>query len=132
MRQVIGKMRLIQADIVVRYNNDPGSPYDWTITKKITIDLSNGDPMFIPAGFVTDFATVPRILWGIFPPIGRFNLAPVIHDFMYTYHNYNKKFADREFYNWLRYLCPENYVRNWLMYKAVCWFGGPRWKRYFE
>jgi hypothetical protein len=37
----------------------------------------------VPRGFVTNYATVPRLLWSIFPPMGRYSNAAVIHDWLY-------------------------------------------------
>lgn len=37
----------------------------------------------IPAGFVTDFASIPRVLWNILPPTGRYGKAAVVHDWLY-------------------------------------------------
>ena len=37
----------------------------------------------VPAGFVTDFASTPRALWSVIPPTGRYQLAAVVHDFLY-------------------------------------------------
>lgn len=34
----------------------------------------------VPAGFISDGATVPRIAWAIFPPVGRYLTAAIIHD----------------------------------------------------
>ena len=45
----------------------------------------NGPLIMIPVGFITDFASVPRILWSIFPPYDPFYGAPaVLHDYLYT------------------------------------------------
>lgn len=33
--------------------------------------------------FVTDFASIPRVLWNILPPTGRYGKAAVIHDLLY-------------------------------------------------
>lgn len=38
----------------------------------------------IPAGFVTDFASIPRILWPIYPPTGPYGKAAVVHDWLYS------------------------------------------------
>ena len=38
----------------------------------------------VPAGFQTDFASVPRGLWNLFPPAGRYAPAAVLHDFLYV------------------------------------------------
>lgn len=37
----------------------------------------------VPAGFVTDFASIPRPLWALLPPTGRYGKAAVIHDDLY-------------------------------------------------
>lgn len=37
----------------------------------------------VPEGFVTDFASVPRIFWTILPPTGPYGKAAVIHDALY-------------------------------------------------
>lgn len=39
--------------------------------------------LIIPKGYATDFASVPRILWAIFPPHGRMATPAVLHDYMY-------------------------------------------------
>lgn len=39
----------------------------------------------IPKGYVTDFASVPKFLWSILPPLGRHNLAALLHDWMLDY-----------------------------------------------
>ena len=38
----------------------------------------------VPEGFVTDFASTPRLLYPIFPPIGIYNKAAMVHDFLYS------------------------------------------------
>ena len=41
------------------------------------------DSWVVPHGFITDFASVPRFLWRIWPPWGKYGPASVIHDYMY-------------------------------------------------
>lgn len=36
----------------------------------------------VNAGYVTDFASVPRIFWSIFPPFGKYTKAAVLHDML--------------------------------------------------
>ncbi len=38
-----------------------------------------------PARFQTDFASVPRFLWWLFPRWGRYGNAAVIHDYLYQH-----------------------------------------------
>lgn len=39
--------------------------------------------IIIPVGFITDFASIPRLLWPVLPPTGRYGKAAVIHDWLY-------------------------------------------------
>lgn len=47
-------------------------------------DFGQGDYRIdVPAGFETDFASVPQLFWNILPPTGSYGKAAVIHDFLY-------------------------------------------------
>lgn len=47
----------------------------------ITVDtVRNGDKLY---GFVTDFASIPRILWPIMSPF-KFKRAATVHDYLYA------------------------------------------------
>jgi hypothetical protein len=37
----------------------------------------------VPAGFVTDLASIPRPIWSFFPPDGPWVKGAIIHDFLY-------------------------------------------------
>ena len=36
----------------------------------------------VPAGFITDGVTSPRILWWLYPPVGRYFAAAAVHDYL--------------------------------------------------
>lgn len=38
--------------------------------------------VIVPAGFISDGASVPRIFWSLFPPVGRYFAAAVVHDYL--------------------------------------------------
>jgi hypothetical protein len=40
-------------------------------------------PVNVPIGFVTDFASIPRIFWSILPPDGKYTHPAIMHDFLY-------------------------------------------------
>lgn len=48
----------------------------------------------VPKGFVTDLASVPRILWTKYPPTGRYAYAAIVHDYLYWSHELSKDEAD--------------------------------------
>ncbi|WP_051560463.1 DUF1353 domain-containing protein [Marinobacterium jannaschii] len=70
----------------------------------------------IPAGFETDGATVPRLLWSLFPPVDRYLSAAILHDYLLTQ-------AEREFADWafLHAMAELNIKpwRRWSMFLAV-------------
>lgn len=39
----------------------------------------------IPRGYLTDGASVPRILWAVIPPWGRYGAATIVHDILCEY-----------------------------------------------
>ncbi|HKR87006.1 MAG TPA: DUF1353 domain-containing protein [Phenylobacterium sp.] len=45
---------------------------------------SSGEAIAVPAGFVTDFASVPWGFWNLEPPLGDAGKAAVVHDYLYA------------------------------------------------
>jgi hypothetical protein len=37
----------------------------------------------VPVGFVTDFASIPRIFWTLLPPDGLYTYPAILHDYLY-------------------------------------------------
>lgn len=54
--------------------------------------------IIVPKGFCSDFATVPRFLWGIYPPQGKYSRAAVLHDYLLECPQYSDLLADRIFW----------------------------------
>lgn len=56
----------------------------------------------VPAGFVTDYASIPRLLQLPFSKLGNHREAAVIHDYLYyaetDYQGVTRKVADQVFY----------------------------------
>lgn len=46
--------------------------------------IGSGRVIEVPAGFVTDGASVPRPLWWLLPTWGRYSRAAVVHDYCYA------------------------------------------------
>lgn len=52
----------------------------------------------VPAGFRTDFASIPRLLWPLIGhPAGRYAQAASLHDWLYRNHLVSRAEADRIF-----------------------------------
>lgn len=48
----------------------------------------------VPIGFVTDFASIPRIFWSLLKPDGLYAYAAVLHDYLYWTQEQSKDAAD--------------------------------------
>lgn len=84
--------------------------------------------IIVPAGIVSDFASVPRFFWRIISPIDPdVRLPAIIHDYLYTSQIWSKEIADLIFLEaLLAHEAPRWKAR--AMYKAVDWFGGKAWE----
>lgn len=87
----------------------------------------------VPAGFVTDLASVPELLWGVIASYGRQTLPAVLHDQLYATAaradtlpraRRLRRDADVLFRSTLRE-SGAGPVRQWLMWAAVRTFGTP-------
>lgn len=86
----------------------------------------------VKAGFVTDFASVPRIFRIIIPKLGRYNKAAVIHDAIYQNviagHKFIRAQADSIFRDGMIDLGVARWKVN-IMYWAVRVGGGMAWRK---
>lgn len=89
---------------------------------------AGADIIFVPKGTKTDFASVPRPFWVIFPPDGIYSQAAVLHDFLYTTQPRPKYEADFIFYQAMGVLGVDDATRG-IMYKAVDVFGHFAWNK---
>lgn len=97
----------------------------------------------VPAGFVTDFASIPIGLWNLFPPHGPWARPAIVHDFLYETSgtgvwegrrcitrlaDYSRSEADGIFREALAVVGVPGWRRT-LMYRAVRLGGGSGWKK---
>lgn len=101
--------------------------YDWFEV----IEDCYYDEIIIPAGFTTDGASVPRLLWSIIPPHGLAFNASVLHD--YLYENYN----NREARKWVDDMFFQNLIQSnvpifqaYIMYFYVRSLGWWNWNKF--
>jgi len=83
----------------------------------------------VPADFITDYASIPRIFWNILPPSGKYTKAAVLHDYIYNSGIFNKKTADSLFKEAMKALEVDGWKVN-AMYYGVDWFGFMAWNNY--
>jgi len=76
----------------------------------------------VPSGYRTDFASVPRGLWNLFPPAGRYAQAAVIHDYLCDHDVVCGRFlADAIFRELMYRLGVPWYVRLPVYYAVRCY-----------
>lgn len=88
--------------------------------------ITSKELITIPKGFMTDFASVPRIFWTIFPPDGAYTGAAIVHDFLYSIKDRKRKEADDIFLEAMESLNVK-YMHRYIMYYSVRLFGNIVW-----
>ena len=102
----------------------------WRTLREFTYFLGNElsyESITVPEGFVTDFASVPKGLWNIFPPDGIYSQAAVLHDYLYQKKIYSRKKSDQIFLEAMEVLGVSLWKRR-IMYRALRMFGWYAWK----
>lgn len=89
--------------------------------------LSGSEKIEVQAGFETDFASIPRLLWSVLPPHGKYAKAAVLHDWMYANAYRDKAYADKIFHEAMVVLGVSTFKAK-LMYNAVKIFGRGKYK----
>jgi len=88
--------------------------------------IRTGQVVPIPAGFVTDFASVPLAAQSVLPQLGAHSMAAVLHDYLYWDQSCTRDQADLLFYEAM----TEYGVASWrksIAYWAVRWRGQAAW-----
>ncbi len=80
-------------------------------------------------GFKTDFASIPRLLWWIFPPAtGKHRRAAVVHDYLYRYQELPRKQSDDAFLE-LMFNDGVNWFSRYIIYLGVRIGGWYAWNK---
>ena len=102
-------------------------PFSYYVGKKC--DALYGITIEVPAGFLTDFASIPRIFWSILGhPMGRYAAAAVLHDFTYHTGIFPRKQCDKIFRQSMQVL-KVPFWKCQIIYSAVRSFGWTAYNR---
>lgn len=85
----------------------------------------HSDTFTVPAGFRTDFASVPRVFVWLLPSYGQYTRPAVLHDYLVRGQVTSRVDADGLFRRSMREL-HVSFLRRWLMWAAVRVVGLPR------
>ena len=91
-------------------------PGHWVLLRELIWD--DGVRIVVPAGFVTDLASIPRAFRWLLQQNGASRKAAVLHDFLYRTHRMTRKDSDAMF---KKALAAEgvNPVGGWLYWAGV-------------
>ncbi len=92
---------------------------------RVAIDRAGKrDEVVVPTGFTTDLASVPEVLWPIFPPWERYGPAAVLHDYLYSCKEdeWSRLDADHALLDVMKAVGVRAGERT-CIYLAVRWFG---------
>jgi hypothetical protein len=99
----------------------------WQLVDPVTYE-GNTETFVVPAGFQTDFASVPRVFVWLLPRYGKYTKAAILHDWLCARvraGTFDRADADGLFRRSMRELGVP-FVRRWLMWAAVRVGAGPR------
>ena len=99
----------------------------WALTRSLQYAIGNtGVILTVPRGFVTDFASIPKLLWWWLSPHDYYSRAAVVHDYLYWTQQCTRLQAD----NLLLIAMKESNVsseRQLLVYRGVRLGGESAW-----
>ena len=93
--------------------------------------VDSDEIIFVPAGFRTDFASIPHWAWPVMGhPAGKHGKAAVVHDFLYqSPGDYSRRRCDQVFLEGMKVL-GVGWLKRTIMYSAVRLGGRGPWKGY--
>lgn len=106
-------------------------PREYRLEEAFSYTDDKNNTWTAPAGMVFDFASIPRLIWNIYPPDGTWANASVIHDALYEYRttlfkDITREQADDIFLEAMK-SSGVPFARRQVMYRAVRAFGGKQW-----
>lgn len=94
----------------------------WKLDEPLVFISKLVGEIVVPQGFETDFASVPRGLWNLFPPDGSYTAAAVVHDFLYRKTIKRRATCDKVFLEAMK-ACGTNWLARRIIYTTVRAFG---------
>lgn len=103
----------------------------WALTQPIAwrpnSDNGTMKRVDVPSGFVTDFASIPRVFYSLLRPDGEYAYAAVIHDYLYWFQDRPRRECDEVFKAcMLDFKVGQTTAQ--VIFDAVRTFGGTPWE----
>jgi hypothetical protein len=81
----------------------------------------------VPKGFVTDFASIPKVFWSLLRPDGEYTYAAIIHDYLYWTQTRSREESDQIFKLVMRDFSVDS-IKAEAIFSIVRFGGGYAWK----
>ena len=117
--------------ITPAFRSIPPSHRIYRLLESVSYDVGaplSGDRITVPVGFETDMASIPRPMWAILPPFGRYMPAAIVHDYLYVTQTRSRQLSDDVFLEAMKVL-GVSWLRRNIMHAAVRACGGRPWAK---
>jgi hypothetical protein len=84
--------------------------------------LSNGVEIIVPVNYISNGASIPKLLRGIYSQQGVYVMPSIIHDYLYDNKLYSREFADKQFLLDMGKTNTSQFTK-WLFYYIIRIFG---------
>ena len=91
---------------------------EWRLFAPLGYVTRSGETIIVPAGFITDLASIPRVFRLLIPVNGRHRAAAIIHDYLFVIQDRPRSEVDRVFLEAMED-CDVGAVQRYAMYSAV-------------
>ncbi|MBO9641201.1 MAG: DUF1353 domain-containing protein [Siphonobacter aquaeclarae] len=115
------------------YDTEGRKPDHFRLSEDLILTASDGAFFRIPAGFMTDGASVPGLLQGFVHPIHRDFPADAFHDYHYEnrrYYDFSRREIDGYWLEFMRKYNPDHPARTLVKYLYVRALGWWNWRYY--
>lgn len=121
------------------YYKDHEDGVSATLTRSLIYTTKSGWRIIVPRGFVTDFASIPRPLYAVIPPRGKYNRPAIVHDWLYQKAPIDpitgKRVEQDDADYILREACEnvdDRFTQRWAIYLGLKLGGFVAWNNYRE
>lgn len=107
-----------------------GSTFELIEPLEVRYEINNGGSLTftVPAGYKTDFASTPRLIWWMIPPNGEHGRAAILHDYLYAHEDTCSRFLADALFREIMARLKVPLCKRVAMYYAVRVFGWFFWQ----
>lgn len=101
-------------------------PDEWILDEPLVYVTEAGGRLTVPQGFVTDLASIPRLLYTVIPVNGKHRSAAILHDWLYETQRLSREACDALFLEAMG-ASGVRWSLRWAMYMGVRVGGWVSW-----